>query len=180
VGGRRWAFDTSYFILSIALLIMILEIVIATAYKNVKVRTISMAPPSALYTIMGYTLLQNTAHCLRLRAPFPLSSMKRGAQVPPPLFTVMEDVFAVDGSHIGLPARERMLALYRGSPNLRRTLMWWSWIWCIATGAVAVALSIIVALTPETVSFGISKQKAHSSIYRRLVGPFASFANLSS
>jgi hypothetical protein len=153
-------------VLSVALGTMILEIVIATATEDVKVQAISMAPPSTLYTIMLYMLIQNTMHCLNLRTPVRLSSTKRGSLTPPPLMTVMEDVFAVDGCHMGLPAREAVLAMYYGSPTFRRTLMWWSWVWCVACGLMAALLSIIVGVTDQTVSFGICM----SPIYPRL-GP---------
>jgi hypothetical protein len=157
INGHRWAFDCSYYILSIALLIVIIELVAATATKDVKVRVIAMAPPSVLYTIGVYMLVQNGAHCLRIRTPVTLSSVKRGSLTPPPLFTVMEDVFAVDGCHLGLPARQAMLDMYRGSERFRRTLMWWSWIWCVASLAVAVGLSIVVGQVKSTTAFGIGK-----------------------
>jgi len=156
LNGGRWWFDCSYYILSLALLIMILELVIATSTKDVKVKVISMAPPSVLYVIGVYMLLQNTAHCLSVRTPVTLSSVKRGSQTPPPLFTVMEDVFAVDGCHLGLPAREAMMAMLYNSRPLVRTLMWWSWIWCVACLAVAIGLSVAVAQTSRTTGFGIT------------------------
>ncbi|KIX94890.1 uncharacterized protein Z520_09580 [Fonsecaea multimorphosa CBS 102226] len=156
INGGRWWFDCSYYILSLALLIVIVELVAATATKDVKVKVIAMAPPSVLYTIGGYMLLQNTAHCLRIRTFVTLSSVKRGSLTPPPLFTVMEDVFAVDGCHLGLPARHAMLATYNASARFRNTLMWWSWIWCLACLAVAVGLSIVVGLVKGTTAFGIT------------------------
>ncbi|KAK4944043.1 hypothetical protein LTR10_016564 [Elasticomyces elasticus] len=156
INGNRWAFDCSYYILSLALLIMILELVIATSTKNVPVRVISMAPPSVAYTIGIYMLIQNTAHCLKVRTPVTLSSIKRGSVTPPPLFTVMEDVFAADGCHMGLPAREAMVALYNGNPKFRRSLMLWSWIWCFWMLAVAIAMSIAVGETSQTTGFGIA------------------------
>lgn len=134
---------------------MILELVIATATEIVKVQVIAMVPVSSLYVIALYTLSQNTMHVLRVRTPVTLSSIKRGSLTPPPLFTVMEDVFAVDGSHMGLPAREAMLDLYQRSPDYRKAAARWSWIWGGCTLSVAIILSILVGVTPETVSFGI-------------------------
>ncbi|EXJ66276.1 uncharacterized protein A1O5_10428 [Cladophialophora psammophila CBS 110553] len=156
INGGRWWFDCSYYVLSVALGIVIVELVAATATKDVKVKVIAMAPPSVLYTVAGYTLLQNAAHCLRIRAPVTLSSIKRGSLTPPPLFTVIEDVFAVDGCHLGLPARHAMLATYNASARFRSTLMWWSWAWCLACLAVAAGLSIVVGLTEGTTGFGIT------------------------
>lgn len=156
INGRRWAFDMSYFILSLALLIMILELVIATSQKNVRVRVISIAPPSTLYVIGLYMLIQNTGHVLGMRAFFTISSVKRGSPIPPPLFTVMEDVFAVDGAHEGFPAREAMRDLYSGSSRFRRTLMGWSWVWGIACTALAIGLTIVVARTSQTSGFGVA------------------------
>jgi hypothetical protein len=157
INGNRWAFDCSEYIIAIVVTVIGLELVIATATKNVKVGLISMAPPSVLYTIGGYAFIQNTAHCLHIRAPFTLSSIKRGSLTPPPLFTVMEDVFAVDGSHLGLPARQAMLDLYHGSQRFRSQLMLWSWVWAILPLGVAIGLSIVVGLVKETTAFGISK-----------------------
>ncbi|KAI1618516.1 hypothetical protein EDD37DRAFT_606445 [Exophiala viscosa] len=156
INGNRWAFDCSYYILSLALLIMILELVIATSTKNVPVRVISMAPPSVAYVIGIYMLIQNTLHCLKVKTPVTLSSIKRGSVTPPPLFTVMEDVFAADGCHMGLPAREAMVALYSGNQRFRRSLMMWSWIWCFAMLAVAIGMSIVVGQTSQTTGFGIA------------------------
>jgi hypothetical protein len=157
INGHRLAFDCTYYVLSAALLVMILEMVIATSSKEVNVQAIAMAPPSVLYTIFLYVLLQGTLHALGLRAPFRISSVQRGNPVPPPVFTVMEDVFALQGDHLGLPAREALLALYNGSPAFRRTLARWSWAWGLGCGLMAVVLTIIVARAPPQVSFGISK-----------------------
>ncbi|KAH8646262.1 hypothetical protein BX600DRAFT_158333 [Xylariales sp. PMI_506] len=155
INGGRWWFDCSYYVLSIALLAMILELVIATATEDVKVQAIAMVPVSALYVIGLYMLLQNMMHVLRFKTPVTLSSIKRGSVTPPPLFTVMEDVFAVDGCHMGWVAREEMLELYQRSPEYRKVAAKWSWIWGGGAMTLAVILSIIVGTTPETVSFGI-------------------------
>jgi hypothetical protein len=157
MNGGRWFFDCSYYILSLALLVVIILLVAATATKDVKVRTISMAPVSILYTIGIYMLVQNGAHCLGVRTPITLSSVKRHSPTPAPLFTVMEDVFAVDGAHLGLPARKMMLDLYLNSATFSTTLMWWSWIWCFACLGAAGGLSIVVGLTSEPVGFGIGE-----------------------
>ena len=166
INGNRWAFDCSYYILSLALLIVIVELVAATATKLVKVRVIAMAPPSILYTIGGYMLLQNLAHCVGLRTPFTLSSIKRGSLTPPPMFTIMEDVFAVDGCHMGLPARQAVLDMYQGSTRFRRTLIWWSWIWAVACLGVAIGLSIVVALAKHTTGFGVSTLSPFVPLFR--------------
>jgi len=134
---------------------MILELVIATATKDAKVRVVAMAPVSTLYIIAGYTLLQNSLHMARVRAPFALSSCRRGETVWPALATVMEDVFCVDGCHEGSAARERIRTLVENSSAYRRSTLLLGWIWCIACLAVAIVLSIVVARTAQTTSFGI-------------------------
>jgi hypothetical protein len=171
INGGRWWFDGSYYVLSLALLVMILELVVATATYNVKVQVIAMVPVSSLYVIGLYMLVQNTMHVLRIRTPVTLSSIKRGSLTPPPLFTVMEDVFAVDGCHMGLPAREAMLDLYQRSPAYRKAAARWSWIWGGGAFTVAVILSIIVGVTPETVSFGICELYSASDCGLFLITP---------
>lgn len=155
--SKRFEPDASYIILTLALGIMILELVIATATKDVKVSVIAMAPVSTLYVIAAYMFIQNTLYLFRVRLPFPISSVRKGERAPPALFTVMEDVFACDGCHEGLEARQAMLAMYEGNAAFRTTLVVWGWIWCAASLAVAIGLSIVVGLTPNTTSFGISK-----------------------
>lgn len=116
-----------------------------------------MAPVSTLYVIAAYMLVQNTLYVFWVRLPFPISSVRKGERAPPALFTVMEDVFAVDGCHEGSGARRAMLAMYEGNKAFRGALVVWGWIWCVACFAMAIGLSIVVGLCVETTSFGISK-----------------------
>ena len=156
LGGGRWWFDCSYYVLSLALLVVIVELVAATSTKKVKVGVIAMAPPSVLYVVAAFMLGQNCMHVLGMRAMWTISSVKRGESVPPPLFTVMEDVFAVDGCHEGRSAREAMLAMYEGNARLRSTLVWWSWFWGFACLAAAVAMSVVVGVAKQTTCFGVT------------------------
>lgn len=134
---------------------MILELVIATATKNVKVRVISMAPVSTLYVIAAYMLLQNTMHMIGMKAPFQLSSCMKGEKTWPALATVMEDVFCVDGCHEGSAARERVRGLVENSHAFRKATLLWGWIWCVLSLALAIGLSIVVGLASETTGFGV-------------------------
>jgi len=153
--SRRFTPDTSYIILTLALGVMILELVIATATKDAKVKVVAMAPVSTLYILAAYTLLQNSLHMAGVRAPFALSSCKKGETVWPALATVMEDVFCVDGCHEGSAAREKIRTLVENSPAYRRSTLLLGWIWCVACLVVAIVLSIVVARTAQTTSFGI-------------------------
>lgn len=157
INGHRWGADFSYHMLSLALGVMIILLIIGTAANNPLVRVVSMAPVSVLYSIAVYMFTQNALHCLGVRAPFPISSIQRGQRIPPPMYTIVEDMFAVDGSHEGLRARQATLALYNGSATFRSTMMWWSWVWAFACGAVAVVLTILVAVTSKMAGFGIGE-----------------------
>ena len=150
--------DTSWWVLSVALGVVVVELVAATSTKKVKIGVIAMAPPSVLYVLAVFVLGQNTAHVLGWRTWVRISSVagRGGERVPPPLFTVMEDVFAVDGCHEGRGAREVMCKVYEGSAVFRRTLVLWSWVWGLACLVVAVGMSIVVALAEQTTCFGVT------------------------
>src|SRR5204863_7530583 len=88
------------------------------------------------------------------RAPVPISSMPKGAPMTPGLYSIIEDVVAVNGGG-GRPYREALRKRYEASSLFRRMLVRLSFFWGLGALSMAIATTIIVFVVRREIAFGI-------------------------
>lgn len=132
-------------------------IVVSTVLKPAKPRIAAL--PLSLLLLQVCTQLLATTVLVHVRAPYPFrfSSMSRGDVARPALYTIIEDVVAVDGGQ-GLQFRELFNQRYLASMPIRKLLREMDLLWGVSGVAVAAALvGLIFKLHNEDISWIIGK-----------------------
>ena len=90
-------------------------------------------------------------------APFRISSIPKGGKMHPMVYTIVEDIVAVDGG-AGKGYRERLRARYDASWRFRLLIAQLNWFW--AAGALLDGIGTMVAvwtIPSETVAYGVGE-----------------------
>lgn len=115
----------------------------STSLDDPLVRLLAMPLPSVLFIFSIEVLLIETMRMFRIRAPFRVSSIPKGGTLRPVLYTLIEDIVAVDGNG-GSEYRLRLNARFEASRDFRRLLRNMTWFWVLPALVVAVATSLLI------------------------------------
>lgn len=107
-----------------------------------------------LFTFGTELLLVDALRLFRVPAPMRMSSIPKGAQLRPCIYTVIEDVVAVDGSG-GTPYREALNRRYEASHIFRAMLRHLGVFWAIGAEATAVLCTILIFTVSDDAAFTI-------------------------
>jgi len=78
----------------------------------------------------------------------------KGARVPPLVYTLMEDIVAVDGNG-GKAYRAALQARYDASARFRTLVAQLNWFWGVSGFTLGVALIAIIWSIPQEVAYGV-------------------------
>lgn len=95
---------------------------------------------------------------MRLQLPIPIISVARGECFRPGVYTLIEDVIAVEGSG-GCTFRERLDNRYRASPEFRNMLAKISLFWSTPALAIAGGTTAVVWTVPNSVASGVGRSR---------------------
>ena len=140
-------------IFTIGTILVTVELVIGTIPDEPMVRLCAMPAPTTMFLVGGIILLTTGVHLLGLRLPFRVSSLPAGSYARPALYTVIEDVVAVDG-RAGLPYRHALNARYEASPLFRRMLVRLSLFWSIGALVAAAIITAVIFVASREVAYG--------------------------
>jgi hypothetical protein len=87
-----------------------------------------------------------------VRAPIRISSLPRGSLLRPGIYSVIEDVIAVDGSG-GTEFRQRLNLRYQASHYFRQMLHRLTLFWAFGSLAMATATTAIIFTTSRNVAY---------------------------
>ncbi|KAI9880420.1 MAG: hypothetical protein M1830_003460 [Pleopsidium flavum] len=156
LGSGRGSLDFFQINFTIGFIIVTIELVLGTKPKPPLVRLSAMPPTSLIFLVGGQLALFAALSGLGFRTPFRISSLPRGVAMRPGIYTIIEDVIAVD-TGTGRSYREALEARYQASPLFRQMLhqlnLFWS-ISALAVGAVVTAV-VFIPSVPETVAYGV-------------------------
>ncbi|KAG6357673.1 hypothetical protein INS49_013552 [Diaporthe citri] len=94
----RWYFDWSHWWFGLCLLVVAAELVMGTALDEHNIQLLSL-PLASVQAVFGTVLLlTDLLHLFAVPAPVRISSVPRGAEVPPGIYPLIEDSCAVDGA----------------------------------------------------------------------------------
>lgn len=143
----RWYCDASHWLFSVTLAITLLELVIATVPKNPYIKLLAMVNPSMLLSVFVVTFLLDIAYFMHMRAPFRISSVAKGEFIRPGLYTLLEDVIAVDFGQ-GYVFRTDFNERWEASPIFRRLLFRLSILWSLP-GLLVPGICIVTIFTTD-------------------------------
>ncbi|KAK0707967.1 hypothetical protein B0H67DRAFT_543318 [Lasiosphaeris hirsuta] len=154
VGGTRWRFDFTHMTLSFGYTVMTGILIGASIPHEPLVRPLAIPVP-LFFIQMGLQLLWSGWMSARHKpAPFKISSVPKGARVPPLVLTIIEDIVAVDGS-AGREYRERLMARYEASPRFRKMIAQQNWFWGVGALLVGAATMVVIWTVPEEIAYGV-------------------------
>jgi hypothetical protein len=98
-----------------------------------------------------------------VRAPFRISSLPRGSPLRPGIYSIIEDVIAVDGSG-GLEFRQRLNLRYLASHYFRQMLHRLTLFWAFGALACAAGTTAIIFTTERNVAYIVSWTGSHKDV----------------
>lgn len=149
----RWALDVYQWQFTLGFILITLMISLATGPENL--RLIALVP--SILPAMCAPQFLFSCFCFKAgwKLPMNLSSMRKGSIAPPSVFTIVEDVIAVDGGG-GRIFRAAWLRRYEASEPFREMMFKLTIFWglgCIL--AVGVACSVAFAVQTIYVAFAL-------------------------
>lgn len=141
--------------MTVAFVIIIVELVIGTLPKEPMVRVLAMPLPSLL-AFFGLELsLLELMYVFHLHAPFRISSVARGENLRPAIYPLIEDIIAVDGDG-GTAYRMRLNQRYEASPYFRLMLHRLSMFWALPALLMAVGTTYMIFSVRRDTAYVVS------------------------
>lgn len=116
----------------------------------------SMPVSTVVFIAAGCDLSCTLCYFMNLRTPFRISSVARGEHFRPGVYSLIEDVIAVEGSG-GRAFREALDKRYQASPEFRNMLAKISLFWSLPALAVAGGVTAVIWTVPKSVAFGVGE-----------------------
>ncbi|KZF21412.1 hypothetical protein L228DRAFT_269791 [Xylona heveae TC161] len=154
LGANRWSLDFFMYNFTLGFFFVIAALIAGTAPHNPIIRLVAMPASVFLYYHGIQMTLFNLLHLGHVKAPFRISSVPRGQRIPPPVYTLIEDVVGTDGAG-GHPYREALRLRFDASPIFRRMLVNLGFFWSIPSLIIAAALTAIIWTVPRPVGYGL-------------------------
>ncbi|KAL1620239.1 hypothetical protein SLS56_009731 [Neofusicoccum ribis] len=153
-GSPRAAFDWTHWVLLLAILVAVAELVVGNAFPEPLVRLLAMPAPSVLAVFAADVAVRDALHLAGACAPVRVSSAPAGAAWRPGIYVVVEDIVATDGG--GETAfRERLDRRYAGSYMFRRMVRVLSLFWGLGGLAAALGTAALVWTLDRDVAYGV-------------------------
>jgi len=154
IGARRYYLDFFHWNLSIAWMAVMVELIVGTVPREPPIRLLAMPAPSMLFAFGLQMLVIDILRLCGYRAPIRISSLPRGTPLRPGIYSIIEDVCAVDGSG-GTEFRQRLNLRYMASHYFRQMLHRLTLFWAIGALAAAIASTVIIFTCSKNVAYVI-------------------------
>ena len=156
LGGRRWKFDFTHFTLSFGYTYMTGILIGASIPHEPLVRPLALPAPLFFFQLGIQLLVTSWMHHTHRPAPFRISSWAKGDRTPLLVYTLVEDIVAVDGS-AGKEYRQRLMARYKISPKFRLMLAQLNWFWGIGALLDGAGTIVLLFTLDERIAYGVGK-----------------------
>jgi hypothetical protein len=119
------------------------------------IRLLAMPVPSMVFAFGLQMLAIDIMRFFNIPAPIRISSLPRGSPLRPGIYSIIEDVCAVDGSG-GTEFRQRLNLRYLASQQFRQMLHRLTLFWAFGALAIASATTVIIFTTHRNVAYVVS------------------------
>ena len=150
----HWYHDASHWLFSVTLTITLAELIIATVPKDPYIRLLAMVNPSMLFSISLFIFVLDVGYFLNMHAPFRISSLARGEYIRPGIYTLLEDVAAVDIGG-GYTFRTEFNEHWETNAIFRRLLWKLSIFWSLPGLFVSVVCTAVIFTRDTEVGFAV-------------------------
>jgi len=136
MGAHRWYLDWFHWNFSCAWFFIMVELIVGTAFPDPPIRLLAMPVASLLFWFGCELLLEDVLRLMGKRSPIRISSVPKDQPLRPGIYSMIEDICAVDGSG-GTEFRTRLNERFEASHYFRQMLHRLTLFW--ATGALGAA-----------------------------------------
>jgi len=143
IGARRMYLDWFHWNFSFAWIIVMVELIVGTIPVHPPIRLLAMPLATMCYAFGIELLIIDVMRYFEMPAPFRISSVPKGAQLRPGIYSIIEDVCAVDGSG-GTEFRENLNRRYEASHVFRSMLRRLGEFWAFGANLAAVLTTILI------------------------------------
>lgn len=123
-----------------------------TIPREPPIRLLAMPPASMLFAVGIQMLIIDILRYMKVPAPFRISSLPRGTPLRPGIYSIIEDVIAVDGSG-GTEFRQRLNLRYMASHVFRQMLHRLTLFWAVGALLAASATTAIIFTCSRNVAY---------------------------
>jgi len=150
---NRWALDWFHWMFSLAWIIVMIELIVGSVPDDPYIRLLSTPLLTMLYVFGTLMLAIDTMRYFKVPAPVRISSQPKGAQMRPGIYSLIEDICAVDGSG-GTEFRIALDRRYEASHVFRAMLRRLGIFWAVGAQGCAVLTTVLVfALTNADIAY---------------------------
>ncbi|KAK1660002.1 hypothetical protein BDP55DRAFT_707307 [Colletotrichum godetiae] len=142
IGAHRWYLDWFHWNFSLAWIIIMIELIVHNP-KEPPICLLSLPAPTMLLTFGTQLLLIDVLRALHIPSPIRISSIPRHAQLRPGIYSLIEDICAVDGSG-GTEFRVALDKRYEASHVFRAMLRRVGLFWAVGAEGCAVVCMVLV------------------------------------
>jgi len=143
LGARRSYLDWFHWNFSAGWFFVMAELIVGTVFTNPPIRLLAMPVVSMLWWFALQTLLEDLLRYMGKTSPVRISSMPKGSRFRPGIYSIIEDVVAVDGSG-GTRFRKRLNDRYEASHYFRQMLHRLTLFWSFGALATAILTTILI------------------------------------
>ncbi|GAB1315383.1 hypothetical protein MFIFM68171_05593 [Madurella fahalii] len=154
VGGTRWSFDFTHWTLSFGYTVMTAILIGGSIPHDPLVRLLAIPVPLFFIQIGLQLVWSGWMNVTRRPAPCKISSVPKGARVPPLVLTIIEDIVGVDGAG-GRVYRNSLMARYEVSPRFRTMIAQQNWFWAVGALVDGIGTMVVIWTVPEKVAYGV-------------------------
>jgi hypothetical protein len=154
VGSKRAWLDCFQWSFAFSILAITGQVIAAVTPDPPLVPLFAMLTSTMLFVMGTQLILTFFLYHARVKVPFRLSSLPAGHIAHPAVFTIIEDIVAVDGGG-GVEYREALIARYDASPRFRRMLNRLDGFWGIGALSTATLITVLLWTIPEQIGYWI-------------------------
>ncbi|KIM72679.1 hypothetical protein PILCRDRAFT_81698 [Piloderma croceum F 1598] len=154
IGSKRGRLDYFQWSFSFSVLLLTGQIVAAVTPDPPVVPLFAMVTSTMLFITGAQLISAFFLYHARVKIPFGRSSLPAGHTAHPGIFTIIEDIVAVDGGG-GTAYREALVARYDASPFFRRMLNRLDLFWGLGAFTTASIVTIMLWTIPVQIGYWI-------------------------
>lgn len=154
IGARRMYLDWFHWNFTLAWVIVMIELIVGTVPEHPPIRLVAMPLASMVFTFGTELMIIDIMRYFQVPAPCRISSIPKGAQLRPGIYSIIEDVIAVDGSG-GTDYREALNRRYEASHIFRAMLRRLGMYWAVGAQACAVLTTILIFTLSEDAAYSV-------------------------
>lgn len=154
IGARRWYLDYFHWNFSIAWIFIMVELIVGCIFTNPPIRLLAMPLSSLCFWFAFVLFVEDGLRFLHKPAPLRISSVAKGSPMRPGIYSILEDVVAVDGGG-GTEFRTRLDERFQASHYFRQMLHRLSTLWAVGAAGAATVTTILVFTLERDAAYAV-------------------------